>query len=349
MVKMQTINDFVIIGSGIAGLSAASWLQAHGKQVLILDKARNPGGRLSTRQHTPYEFDHGAQFFTARDKSFQKLAEQACLSGTLTTFQHPEKGQVYGGNPVFSHWVAQMSSQLSIQQNATVTKIQKIQNQWFVKLADGAEIKANNLIITLPAPQTELLLTDTDDILDSQSLLIELKATTKQASYHPCLAAMIGISLPIQTPHLAVNEGENLPIEPLIMINEGAIGWAIAKFTNDKESQSSIMSVLIHATPEYSHKNLESDAGDIAEALWAEWKIKAPSLYPDLNKESFIITNASYLRGHKWRYARVKQSAPAHALRASPQDNIALAGDWLEGPRLESAWLSGQAAAKSLL
>ena len=68
------IYDFVVIGSGISGISAANTLIKNNKNVLILDKARNSGGRLSTRIHPTFSFDHGAQFFTTKDLEFsQKL------------------------------------------------------------------------------------------------------------------------------------------------------------------------------------------------------------------------------------------------------------------------------------
>ncbi len=56
-----------IIGAGLSGLEAGRILQRHGASVTLFDKARRPGGRANTREHGPYRFDHGAQFFTVRD------------------------------------------------------------------------------------------------------------------------------------------------------------------------------------------------------------------------------------------------------------------------------------------
>ena len=61
----------LIIGAGMAGLSCAAALGSVGHAVTLIDKARGPGGRMSTRRvDTPLgqaAFDHGAQYFTARD------------------------------------------------------------------------------------------------------------------------------------------------------------------------------------------------------------------------------------------------------------------------------------------
>jgi predicted NAD/FAD-dependent oxidoreductase len=40
----------VVVGAGIAGLSAAEVLQARGVTVVVLEKSRGVGGRLATRR-----------------------------------------------------------------------------------------------------------------------------------------------------------------------------------------------------------------------------------------------------------------------------------------------------------
>ena len=57
----------VVIGGGLAGLIAAGRLRDAGRDVVVFDKGRRPGGRANTREHDVHRFDHGAQFFTVRD------------------------------------------------------------------------------------------------------------------------------------------------------------------------------------------------------------------------------------------------------------------------------------------
>src|SRR4029453_12516530 len=69
-----------IVGAGVAGLSAARALVAAGQDVSVFERARHPGGRVATRFVNAVElprmgtvdlaFDHGAQYFTARDPRF---------------------------------------------------------------------------------------------------------------------------------------------------------------------------------------------------------------------------------------------------------------------------------------
>jgi predicted NAD/FAD-dependent oxidoreductase len=50
----------VVVGAGLAGLTAARSLVAGGHDVLVLDKGRSPGGRMATRRIGGATFDHGA-------------------------------------------------------------------------------------------------------------------------------------------------------------------------------------------------------------------------------------------------------------------------------------------------
>ena len=64
-----------VIGAGLAGLSCAQALLQAGHTVHVFDKSRGPSGRMSTRraedQSGPWQCDHGAQYFTARDAAFR--------------------------------------------------------------------------------------------------------------------------------------------------------------------------------------------------------------------------------------------------------------------------------------
>jgi predicted NAD/FAD-dependent oxidoreductase len=55
-----------VIGAGLSGLVAARPLVDHGHRVQVVEKARDPGGRMATRRTDSYAFGHGAQYFTVR-------------------------------------------------------------------------------------------------------------------------------------------------------------------------------------------------------------------------------------------------------------------------------------------
>jgi predicted NAD/FAD-dependent oxidoreductase len=64
-----------IVGAGVSGLACACTLLDSDVQVAVFDKARGTGGRTSTRRGDAITFDHGAQYFTARDGGFARHVE----------------------------------------------------------------------------------------------------------------------------------------------------------------------------------------------------------------------------------------------------------------------------------
>ena len=55
----------------MAGLSAANRLREAGADCTVFEKSRGLGGRMATRRAGSLQFDHGAQYFTARGVRFQ--------------------------------------------------------------------------------------------------------------------------------------------------------------------------------------------------------------------------------------------------------------------------------------
>jgi oxygen-dependent protoporphyrinogen oxidase len=56
--------ETIIIGAGIAGLTAAWYLQRLGREVLILEAAEQVGGRMATHRQNGFLIDSGAQFLS---------------------------------------------------------------------------------------------------------------------------------------------------------------------------------------------------------------------------------------------------------------------------------------------
>ncbi len=68
-----------VIGSGIAGLSAAYWLQKEGHEVEVFEKNGFVGGRMSTRVIDGFHFDIGANFLIYNYKAIRELLEELNL------------------------------------------------------------------------------------------------------------------------------------------------------------------------------------------------------------------------------------------------------------------------------
>jgi len=65
------IRRIAVVGSGVAGLSAAILLEQKNHSVTVFEKSRGPGGRLAAKRVTGGSADIGAQYFTIRNPEFR--------------------------------------------------------------------------------------------------------------------------------------------------------------------------------------------------------------------------------------------------------------------------------------
>ncbi len=74
-VHQSTHTDIVVIGGGMAGLSAASYLARAGKTVTLFEKASGPGGRAATQKYDEYYFNRGGHAFYTGGAAEEVLRE----------------------------------------------------------------------------------------------------------------------------------------------------------------------------------------------------------------------------------------------------------------------------------
>ena len=76
----------VVVGAGISGCVCAYRLAEQGHDVVLVEKGRGVGGRMSTRRMAGARIDHGAQFFTAKSDNFKKIIEQGIKNNFIEEF-----------------------------------------------------------------------------------------------------------------------------------------------------------------------------------------------------------------------------------------------------------------------
>lgn len=84
-------TDVVVIGGGLAGLSAATYLAQAGMDVTLFEKSNGLGGRAATQEHEGYVFNRGAHAFYYGSAGTRVLREL----GVTYRYKNPSGVQLY--------------------------------------------------------------------------------------------------------------------------------------------------------------------------------------------------------------------------------------------------------------
>jgi predicted NAD/FAD-dependent oxidoreductase len=310
--------DLLVLGSGIAGLAAARLAQNDGKSVLVIDKGRRLGGRVSTRRQDGFVFNHGAQFVTAKGTEFADLLDMAKAAGNIKDWQVNDDKIVQIGTPTMRDLPKFMATELMIRQQTEITKITHCGDHIGFFDKDDLIATGRQAIITAPAAQTGKLLAD---------IYPELAATAGPVSYDPCWTTMLGLE-----------DDHGLCTTPL---RDEAAGIALGVPEMTRSNQQSGLgapALTIQATGQWSQQHLQDSPQMVIEILCQIWQ----------NLTGKPLNNISTASAHRWLYAKVTTAAPRDAPRLSNDGKLAIAGDWLSGPRVEQAFDSGQQAYRRL-
>ena len=113
-----------IVGAGLAGLTCARELTVHGLTPTIFDKGRGLGGRLSTRRADGgFQFDHGAQYLTAKSAAFRALLSQAEAAGAVARWPLDRDEPAFVGLPGMTGLAKFLGSGLDIRKGLRITDI----------------------------------------------------------------------------------------------------------------------------------------------------------------------------------------------------------------------------------
>lgn len=316
-----------IIGAGVSGLVCARELAANGFDVKVFDKGRGVGGRTATRRAEPdFTFDHGAQYFTARDARFQKvtadwqsrgvvaewLGRVVRLENAAVTETSPQPR--YVGVPGMTAMAADLASAIRVQTRTQVVAMSRGPSGWTINTDTHENVGPfDALVVTLPAPQSAELL---------QPHAFGTIASTFQMT--PCWAVLVAFESRVEVPW----DGAFVHGSPL--------SWVARNSSKPGRSGQSDCWVL-HASPEWSAAHLEAAPDTAArELLDAFSSAIAERLPPD-----------SHLTAHRWRYSH-GSDADDRQMLFDPDVGLAVCGDWLAGGRVEGAFLSGVAAAEAI-
>lgn len=319
--SVQHKTDVLIVGAGMAGLTAAAELQQNGHKVIVFDKGHGVGGRVASRRIGRATFDHGAQFMTARDPRFAATIDEWRRIGVVEEwYRNPAQGTEghprWRGKPAMSAVAKHLASGLKVLLDKRIVLVRSDAAGWVAELENGETVCAGAVLLTPPVPQSLAL-------LDAGLVDIPAKerAGLESMDYDSCLAIMLVLDGP-----------SKIPPPGFLSPREGPIAWIA---DNQMKGTSATPAVTIHTTATFSREHWDRDQREsIQELLRAS--------------EAWLGSEIIESQFHRWCYSK-----PIHAnenlclvLRQSPP--LVLAGDAFAGPRLEGAVISGWAAADVL-
>lgn len=168
--ELGACYDVVVIGAGISGLWAAQQLRQQGASVLVLEKARGSGGRMSSKRLTveldgeqhAVGVDLGCPSFEIKDQALRSRLE-AQIAG-LATITSAAGGQEYVGKSRNSAITRALLEGCEAWFSTRVTAISKATNgAWCLSLERNAddlprEVTAKHIVLSAPPEQAAALL-----------------------------------------------------------------------------------------------------------------------------------------------------------------------------------------------
>ena len=326
-------QDVLVIGAGLAGLTAARDLRATGRRVLVLEKSRGLGGRAATRRWDGLPVDHGAQFFTARSAEFvaqvgEWLTRGVCFEWARGLHQATNHGPVAPAGDNYPRYACRegmsaLGRDLAgddasfVVLDARAKTILRNGDCWEARAEDGRTFNGRALMVTPPPPQSATLLAASAP---------DAAAVLAQISMAPCLA-LVARYARIELPW----RGIQAPDQPVV----SWIGHDTSK-RPDLHGDQTI--VVVHAAPGFSADNFDRDETEISAEL-----LRTASLLARVDLE-----HPTHRFLQRWRYALgAERNGPA-ALRFAGTPPLVLAGDAIAGGKIEGAWRSGREAARLL-
>ena len=319
MSATRPLGTIATVGAGMSALGAATRLKETGARVVMFDKGRGPGGRMSTRRQGEYVFDHGAQYFTVRDARFKPLIENLMQAGAAEVWgstiavidgDQPvgaaESVTRYVGTPGMNALVASLASDMDVRFGTPVEGLRRESDHWVVS-GDGGRLLGEYEIVLVSIPPAQAL-----ELFDPG---VPALGRIGSIRMNPCWAVMAAFEKPLRLPFEAA------------MIRQSPLSWVSRNASKPQRSDGECW--VLHGSAEWSARHIDSGPDEVCTFL-LEALSKATST---------VVPTPAFIGAHRWRYARVEQALGIDSLW-DPRMALGICGDWCLGARVEAAYLS---------
>lgn len=323
------MTTIAVIGAGLAGLTIARELSSE-HAVTVFEKSRGVGGRMATRYAEGFEFDHGAQFFTAKSPAFQDflqpLLEQDVVSNWPASFAELDRGRIvasrqwhdehphYVGTPRMNSIGKWLAQGVDVRLQNTVSQLVRNNSAWTLIGGGGEHLGLYEWVVfALPARQAATLLPGESSVT----------AFAEAARMRSCFALMLGFDTPLDLPWQAA------------IVREADISWV--SVNSSKPGRSDNFCLVAHSTNAWADAHIDEDEQSVTQHLMAECR----------DVVGGAVESATYRGLQRWRFANIDaQSGPGHGVDTTLQ--LAACGDWFVHGRVEAAFSSAHTLVNAL-
>ena len=256
------MQRIAIIGAGLSGLVLARRLR-DAADVTLFEKSRGVGGRIATRYANEYEFDHGAQFFTARTRAFRDflvpLVNDQVIANWAASFAELDRARTrdfrswrddyphYVGTPRMNSIGKYLAEGLRVRTETPIAEIGRSGGKWVLVDASGISFDGFDwLVLTAPAPQTASLAGD----------FPELATLCDTREMRACFALMLGFAEPLDLPWQAA------------LVRNADISWIAVN--SSKPGRKAPFTLLVHSTNAWADAHVEDELVTIRDRLMGE-------------------------------------------------------------------------------
>ncbi|QDT09256.1 FAD-dependent oxidoreductase [Stieleria marina] len=336
--QTQSAPTVAVVGAGLSGLICARTLMDQGFDVTVFEKSGGMGGRMATRRvNANLSFDHGAQYFTARDERFKRYVRSWVQDEIVQPWQGRivvlEQGNVkeekrgtdrFVATPTMNAIGKHLAAEIDVNIRTRVASLKQTAKgsgkqsgkQWSLASDSGDDLgQFDAAVVAVPAGQAAKL-------LSSVPCLADQAEATKMSG---CWAVM-----------LATDTTSALDFDAAF-VQHSPLSWIA--LNNTKPGRDGDQSAwTLHATAEWTEQHINASAAEVEELLVNEF----------WNAVGLSPSKPVHAQAHLWRFALPQNPLPTSCL-FDRDLQIGACGDWCGGPRVEGAFLSGMSMAGRIM